>query len=121
AKLIIYAAGFMAFGAEYVQSAGLNHFFMLGVGDFARARNGVFPLLLVGLVGIDLFFFQILFGQELGVSAKQYICSASGHVCCYSDLAFASRLGDDIGFARGVFRFGVQNIMGHASLFEAGR
>ena len=92
--------------------------------EYNRDFSSVFkliPLLLVSLIRIDFIFLEVLFGEEFGISAEKNIGAAAGHVGGNCDLPLASRLGDDISFASGVFRLRIEHIVRHVSLFQTSR
>jgi len=97
----------VALGPQYVKPAQADYLVVFGVRDLARALDCLLPLLFGRLFGVDLFLFQILTRQKLRVAAKLDVGSATGHVGRYRDLAFAPRLGDDVGLAPRVLRLGV--------------
>src|ERR1051326_4196844 len=94
---------------------------MLGVRNYLCASYRIIPLLSRCFVRVDLFFFEVLLGQKLRVAAEQYVCSATSHVRGYSYLPLTTGLSNDVGFARGIFGLGIQNVVRHAQLLEPRR
>ena len=124
----------MAFGAEDVQPAGLDHFLVLAVGVGFVAREDLVPLIgrdrvliagvvpnrAVGIVDVgfdlalrgadrlrDSLLHALLLGHEFGIAAEQNVGAAAGHVGGDGDHALASGLRDNFRFALVVLR--VQN------------
>src|SRR5690606_17303467 len=102
AELIVDAAGFVAFGTQNVQAAGLDHL--------------VVTLLPLGLDGLDLLrrgVFQLI-DFRFPVAAQPDVATAAGHIGGNGNGSRPARLGDDLGFL--LVEFGVEH-----PVFDAGR
>ena len=118
-ELVVYAAAFVAFRAEHIQTACLSHFFALGF-----AHRGEF-FQKVGVAGVAVFGFRFqAFGyhfsacHDLGVAAEDDVYPSAGHVGGYCDRAELAGLGDDLGFSEVLL--GVQNFVLDALTGEHG-
>ncbi len=140
AKLVVDAAGFVAFGGHDVQAAERDHFVVLRVGLRLEAGVELVPfvaahaieLVVVGevvevLVGDvlgspradalgHLFLQAGVLGHELGIAAQQNVGTAAGHVGGDRHRAFAPGLRHDGGFALVIL--GVQHLVPHAHPLE---
>src|ERR1700687_3602869 len=131
AKLICIAARLVAFRAEDVQPARLDHFLVLTIGVYFVASKNLVPLIgrnrvlvagvvpnrAVGIVDIgfdlalrgadrlrDSLLHALLLGHEFGITAKQNIRAAAGHIGSDSDSAFAPGLRNNFRLAFVVLR-----------------
>jgi len=142
-KLVIDAAGFVAFGSHDVQAAQRHNFLVLGIRLALEARVQLVPLLarnaveqvlvreevemfvgdVLGLALVDLLghplFETGVFGHELGVAAEQNVGAAPGHVGRDRYRVLASRLRHDAGLALVVL--GVQDLVLYAHPLENAR
>ena len=129
-QLIVDAAGFVAFGAENVQTAGSDHFIVLFIGFLLVAVEDFIPLVgghhvfFAGVVPdgglaivLSAFDFalrsaerlskpllqRLLLGHEFGIAAEQNVGSAASHVGGDCHHAFAAGLSDDLCFPLVIF------------------
>ncbi|MCG3142235.1 MAG: hypothetical protein HDKAJFGB_03643 [Anaerolineae bacterium] len=100
AQLIVNAARFVAFRADDVQAAELNHLRLFGVGLSLRAFERVLPLRrLDGFAQVNAFFTQFFARDAFRVAAEQNVHAAPRHICRHRDRAEFARLRDNARFA----------------------
>ena len=134
AQLVVDAPGLVPLRAEDVEPAGGAHALGLGVRhgpvrgqalgeegagseDLLIVRVGVAGGLVDGLVAVA-GFFEVVFGQELGVAAEHDVRAAAGHVGGDGDGPQLARLGHDLRFA--LVLLGVEDVVRYAALFQQG-
>lgn len=122
AQLVVDAPGLMAFGAEHVETADLDHFFgfagcfRLHLGQELVPRRFV---ILWGLDRVQTLVAQLLVDQEVDVAAEHDVGAAAGHVGGHRDRSQAPGLGDDAGLLLVVL--GVEHVVRNAALGELAR
>ena len=97
AQLVVDAARFVAFGADYAQAACCDDFFMLFGADGFELLQHLFILFVIFL-RVKPLFAHFLARKVLGVAAQHNVGAAAGHVGGHRDGAEAACLRHDQGF-----------------------
>src|ERR1700730_18570644 len=102
----------MSFGADNVETAEADYFFVLGLDDSFGARESFVPLFVAYFVGIDLVLFKKLARHEIRIAAKQDVGAAARHVGGNGYGALASGLRYNLRFA--LVAVGVEDVVRHS-------